>query len=230
MDINCACLIADDEAPAHLVIESHLAQVPGFYCAGHACNGAEALAEMASGRYGLVFLDIEMPVISGLDLLRNLPHRPAVIITTAYENFAFESYQLDVADYLLKPISLPRFIKSLQKAKPFIPVQQSTEVLQFQVKGEKVHIRPSELSHVESMGNYIRLYFTAARLPLTVYGSLRDTARQLGGSGFLQIHKSFVINTALVQQISENSVMLQNQVILPVGRKYKLLLEQRTAK
>jgi two-component system, LytTR family, response regulator len=230
MDIHCACLIADDEAPAHLVIESHLAQVSGFYCAGHAYNGAEALAHIASGKYGLVFLDIDMPVISGLDLLRNLPQRPAVIITTAYENFAFDSYQLDVADYLLKPISLPRFIKSLQKARPFIPVQPASEVLQFQVKGETVHIRPCELSHIESMGNYIRLYFTAARLPLTVYGSLRDMARQLGSNGFLQIHKSFVVNTAQVQQLTENSVVLPNNIILPVGRKYKLMLEQRTAK
>lgn len=230
MDINCACLIADDEAPAHLVIESHLAQVPGFYCGGHAYNGAEALAEIASGKYGLVFLDIDMPVISGLDLLRNLPRRPAVIITTAYENFAFDSYQLDAADYLLKPIALPRFMKAIQKARPFIHTEPAGNALQFVVKGETVQVLPSDLSHVESMGNYIRLYFAAARLPLTVYGSLRDIARQLGGSGFLQIHKSFVVNTALVQQLTDNTVILQNKAILPVGRKYKLLLEQRTAK
>ncbi|MCU0435858.1 MAG: LytTR family DNA-binding domain-containing protein [Bacteroidia bacterium] len=226
MDQPIACLIADDEAPAHLVIESHLTQVPGFYCAAHAYNGAGALSMIGTGQFGLVFLDIQMPVISGLELLRNLTHRPAVIITTAYENFAFESYQLDVADYLLKPVSLPRFLKSIQKVRPLIQSAPVRTSLQFAVKGETITVLLAELSHIESMGNYIRLHYMAARIPLTVYGSLREIARQLHGTGFIQIHKSFVVNTAAISHTAENSVQLLNTTILPVGRRYKLLLEQ----
>ncbi|MGL5892876.1 MAG: LytR/AlgR family response regulator transcription factor [Bacteroidia bacterium] len=226
MDVNCRCLIADDEAPAHLVLQSHIAQVPGMLCTGNAHNGAEALSMMSSGQFDLVFLDIDMPVISGLDLLRNVPRRPAVIITTAYENFAFDAYQLDAVDYLLKPIALPRFLKAIEKARPFFTVPAAKTTIQVTVKGEQQHLVLAEISHIESLGNYVRIHFTAKRIPLTVYGSLREMLELLSGTSFIQIHKSFILNTKAADQLTGNSVRIKTGEQLPVGRKYELLLAQ----
>jgi two-component system, LytTR family, response regulator len=226
MDVNCRCLIADDEAPAHLVLQSHIAQIPGMLCTGNAHNGAEAMSMMSSGQFDLVFLDINMPVINGLELLRNVPRRPAVIITTAYENFAFEAYQLDAVDYLLKPVALPRFLKAIEKARPFFTAPAARTSIQVTVKGEQQTLALAEISFIESLGNYVRIHFTAKRIPLTVYGSLREMLEQLSGTSFIQIHKSFVLNTNAASQISGNTVLLTSGEQLPVGRKYQLLLTQ----
>lgn len=227
MDVNCRCLIADDEAPAHLVLQSHITQVPGMLCTGNAHNGSEAMSMMSSGQFDLVFLDINMPIINGLELLHNVSRRPSVIITTAYENFAFEAYQLDALDYLLKPISLPRFLKAIEKARPFFTSPVIKTSIHITVKGEQQTLSLAEISFIESLGNYVRIHFTTKRIPLTVYGSLREMLELLSGTSFIQIHKSFLLNTKVAVQISGNSVQLISGELLPVGRKYHLLLTQQ---
>jgi len=109
------CLIIDDEAPAHKVLHAHIAKTEMIEIAGDVYDGKEAIDFMSKTKIDLIFLDIEMPKLTGLEMLQCLPYHVPVILTTAYSNFGFEAYQNDVVDYLLKPISFPRFLKAINK-------------------------------------------------------------------------------------------------------------------
>lgn len=230
MAILSRCLIADDEAPAHFVLEAHLRETPGLLCTGHAFTGVETLQLLQQEPFELVFLDINMPVITGLEVLKNIPKRPAVIITTAYENFAFDAYQLDVVDYLLKPISLPRFLKAIEKARPFLNPQVVSRQLRVLVKGEMQTLLTDELGFLESLGNYVRIHFITKQRPLTVYGSLRELLDQLPEDRFVQIHKSYLVNLAAIHHQDATSIRLSSGEVLPVGRKFQLLLTHKQAR
>ena len=118
--MNYKCLIVDDEAPAHKVLHSHINKSEIFEIVGDCYDGKEALDFLSKNKVDVVFLDIEMPRLTGLELLQCLPYPTIVILTTAYSNFGFEAYQNDVVDYMLKPISYPRFLKALNKVQALL--------------------------------------------------------------------------------------------------------------
>lgn len=224
------CLLIDDEMPAHKVIISHISHFDDLEYAGSAYNGKEALEMLRENEYDIIFLDINMPLVNGVELMQIQQNRPVTIVTTAYSDFALESYQHDAIDYLLKPVSLPLFIKAIEKAKLFCKDKQDKAAkkttFSFRNNGEEEEVLLKDIACVESTGNYLKLYVNNNR-PVVIYGTLSNTISELDSLDFIQVHRSFIINKNFIKNITKDTLLLSNGLVIPVGRKYKILLDSR---
>lgn len=234
MGITYRCLIVDDETPAHKALASHISKFDDLEHSGSAYSGKEALKMLNENRYDLIFLDINMPVLSGIEVMELQPVRPLTIVTTAYSNFALEAYQNDAIDYLLKPISPEKFAKAIEKARTFFAGKaqekvletKSDKMLSVKANGELIQIALDTLIYIESTGNYLKLFCVKTKLPLIVYGTLMGIAEAIGDRNFVQIHRSFIVNTTFISNIGQTHLKLYNGIEIPVGRKYKILLSR----
>ena len=221
------CLIVDDEAPAHLVLQAHIARTEQLELIGDVYDGQEALEFLRINQVDILFLDIEMPRLTGLELLECMPYAPAVILTTAYSNFGFEAYQNGVVDYLLKPISYPRFIKAINKIidRP-LPRKEAETFPEIEVKHDGVlkTIQTKEILYIEAVGNYIRLYLENEK-PLVITQTMKYILSVLPPAKFIRIHKSYIVKREGITNFKKTEVTLSNKTVLPVGRKYSVLLE-----
>jgi two-component system, LytTR family, response regulator len=228
MALTYKCMIADDEVPAHLVIKSHINHIADLEFAGSAFNGKETLHLLKENNFDIIFLDINMPVFSGIEILQQLPVRPATIITTAYSDYALDAYRHDAVDYLLKPVSLPDFAKAVAKAKIFCDAKQNVQTnktLTLKTGKEEIIVSLTDVTCIESYGNYLKVYMTGRQMPVVIYGALSAIASELD-STFIRVHKSYIINTGQLQHIDGATVQLANGMTVPVGRKYQILLSE----
>ncbi|WP_121966114.1 LytTR family DNA-binding domain-containing protein [Myroides sp. N17-2] len=232
MGITYKCLIIDDEKPAHQVLLSHIKQCEDLECIGHAYSGKEALTFLQTNEVDILFLDINMPLVSGLELLEMLPVKPTTIVTTAYSEFALESYQNDAVDYLLKPISFSKFLKAVEKAKIFCKERKDNikkslpHSVLVKEDGFDYFIDMNDIIYIESAGNYIKIFTKSRRKSYFVYGSLVGFKTELTGEEFVQIHRSFIINKKHIKERFMSKLVLVNEDEVPIGRKYQILLDQ----
>lgn len=232
MALTYRCLIIDDESPAHKALASHISKFDDLEHSGSAFNGMEAIKLLNENTYDIIFLDINMPVISGVELMELQPKRPLTIVTTAYSDFALSAYQNDAIDYLLKPISFDKFSKAIEKAKIYssgnsIKKEDNSceKVLSIRVNGQMMNIPLSDIIYIESLGNYMKLYSAKLNLPLIVYGSLSSIASEIDSNNFVQVHRSFIVNVGKITSVTFKSLTMSNNEIIPVGRKYQILLD-----
>jgi len=221
------CLIVDDEAPAHKVLHAHIARTEQLEIIGDVYDGQEALEFLRKNKVDLLFLDIEMPKLTGLELLECLPYPTNVILTTAYSNFGFEAYQNDVLDYLLKPISFPRFLKAINKVgNQHAPKQEAIQFPDIEVKHEGILkvINTRSILYIEAVGNYIKIHLVNDK-PLLLTQTMKYISSILPPLHFTRIHKSFIVKREAVTEIRKTEITLSNNVVLPIGRKYSVLLE-----
>lgn len=225
------CLIVDDEAPAHKVLQSHITKTDLLDIAGDVYDGKEAIDFMLNTKVDLLFLDIDMPKLSGLELLQCMPYHVPVILTTAYSNFGFEAYQHDVVDYLLKPISYPRFLKSINKAiklmgpdKPDKKEEPEFPDIELKYDGILKVINTRRILFIEAVGNYIRIHLEDEK-PLLVTQTMKYIMSLLPQQHFTRVHKSYIVKREAIGEIKKTELTLSNQVVLPIGRKYSVLLE-----
>lgn len=231
MEFTYRCLIIDDESPAHKALASHIAKFDDLEHSGSAFSGMEALKMLNENKYDIIFLDINMPVISGVELMESQPNRPLTIVTTAYSDFALSAYQNDAIDYLMKPISFEKFSKAIEKAKIYFSgnnVKKETtsngKVLSHRVNGQMTDILLSDIIYIESLGNYMKLYSSRHNLPMIIYGSLASIAAEIDCTDFLQVHRSYIVNVNKINSVTFKSLTMCNDEIIPVGRKYQILL------
>jgi two-component system, LytTR family, response regulator len=231
MALTYRCLIIDDESPAHKALASHISKFDDLEHSGSAFNGMEAIKLLNENTYDIIFLDINMPVISGVELMELQPKRPLTIVTTAYSDFALSAYQNDAIDYLLKPISFDKFSKAIEKAKIYssgnsLKKEDTSceKVLSIRVNGQMMNIPLTDIIYIESLGNYMKLYSAKLNLPLIVYGSLSSIASEIDSNNFVQVHRSFIVNVAKITSVTFKSLTMSNNEIIPVGRKYQILL------
>jgi len=232
MALTYRCLIIDDESPAHKALASHISKFDDLEHSGSAFNGMEAIKMLNENAYDIIFLDINMPVISGVELMELQPKRPLTIVTTAYSDFALSAYQNDAIDYLLKPISFEKFSKAIEKAKIYSSGNSlkkednvNEKVLSIRVNGQIMNIPLADIIYIESLGNYMKLYSAKLNLPLIVYGSLSSIASEIDSNNFVQVHRSFIVNAAEITSVTFKSLTMCNGEIIPVGRKYQILLD-----
>jgi len=224
------CLIVDDEAPAHKVLQSHITKTNLLDIAGDVYDGKEAIDFMLSTKVDLLFLDIDMPKLSGLELLQCMPYHVPVILTTAYSNFGFEAYQHDVVDYLLKPISYPRFLKSINKAIKLMgsdkPDKEEPEFPDIELKYDGILkvINTRRILFIEAVGNYIRIHLEGEK-PLLVTQTMKYIMSLLPQQHFTRVHKSYIVKREAIAEIRKTEISLANKTVLPIGRKYSVLLE-----
>ncbi|MCV9933504.1 LytTR family DNA-binding domain-containing protein [Flavobacterium sp. LS1R47] len=234
MGFTYRCLIIDDETPAHKALASHIAKYDDLEHSGSAFSGMEALKLLNENTYDIIFLDINMPVISGVELMELQPNRPLTIVTTAYSDFALSAYENDAIDYLLKPISIEKFTKAITKAKAYFlgkSLKKENEnnyqdkVLCYRVNGQIAKILLKDIIYIESLGNYMKLFSNKLDIPIIIYGSLSSIAKDIDSINFVQIHRSFIVNTHAIQSLTPRTLTMYNGEILPVGRKYQILVD-----
>lgn len=209
-------LVIDDEPLARNGMANYVEQVDFLTLAAKASDALEALKIINAQTIDLLLLDVNMPKLSGIDLLKMLDNPPLVILTTAYPNFALEGYQLNVLDYLVKPITFPRFLSSVMKAKKQFDLLnkrtnaplQTTDNQHFFIKcdGKVEKIFHSELLYVESMQNYVQLF--TERGKFTSLLTLKSVETELPKPHFMRVHKSFIANLHKVQTIDGNQLVI----------------------
>lgn len=223
------CLIVDDEAPAHKVLHSHISKSDFLEIVGDCYDGKEALDFLTKNKVDVVFLDIEMPRLTGLELLQCLPYPTIVILTTAYSNFGFEAYQNDVVDYMLKPISYPRFLKALNKVQALLmpKIIQTKDPVEIELKldGIMKQIKLDDILYIEAVGNYIKIHFKHEKAILATQ-TMKYISSLLPSTSFTRIHKSYIVHRSEIKEIKKTVLTLSNSISLPIGRKYSVLLEQ----
>lgn len=219
-------LIVDDEPLAHEVLKAHVARVAHLHLVGHCYTALEALTLLHQHPVDLLLLDLNMPEMSGLDLLRALPRPPHTILTTAYSEFALESYEYGVVDYLLKPVSLPRFLKAIAKlptapaARPapaVLPPAPATALL-LRDGSTTYRVLPADIRWLEAYGNYVKVKTNAGRL--VVSDTFRHLLGQLPPADFMQVHKSYAVPLRLVERLEGNVLTVAGQA-LPLGAAFR---------
>lgn len=221
------CIIVDDEPLAQELMKDHVSKLDDFELLAVCSNAMEALKELHNNKVDLMFLDIHMPQISGIDFLKTLKNPPKVIFTTAYREHALEGFELDIVDYLLKPITFERFLKSVNKyyltkgdALQVVEKKGSTEDAYIYVKENKMvkKIQLQEIMYIEGYSEYVRIYFNEKRI--VTKASLTELVEKLPEDVFLRIHKSFIVSIPHITAFSANVIEINNKE-LPIGRNYK---------
>lgn len=224
------CLIVDDEQHAIDILVHYVAQTPYLHLAGATTNPIAALQLATSQKVDLVFLDVQMPELSGIDFIKAIDGKIKVILTTAYSEFALEGYELDVVDYLLKPIRLPRFLAAVQKAVKIIsnkeidvPAQKIEDDYIFvktESKGKLIKINLNEIDFIEGMKNYVAMHRGFQKT--LVYTSMKELEDHLPKKQFIRVHKSFIIPIAKITGIEGNMLKLKNVPNdIQIGESYK---------
>lgn len=221
------CLIVDDEPLAIEIIESYVERIASLEVAGTFRNAIQAFDYLQSGGVAdLIFLDIQMPKLTGIEFLKTIKNPPHVIFTTAYREYALEGFELEALDYLLKPISFDRFMKAVSKAVP----QTSAETVKTSVaiddddfiffKCDKKMIRISlgEIYYIESIKDYVKIKTTTKEIVTHQKISVLET--KLPAKYFIRVHRSFIVNIPRIESYSASEVEL-NQESIPIGRNYK---------
>ena len=221
------CIIVEDEALAQDVIQSHLQKVDRFELVGICNNALEAKELLDKKEVDLMFLDIQLPGMTGLHFLRTLPNPPLVVVTTAYSEYAIESYEFNIIDYLLKPISFERFSKTVDKivhGRLFTtpPVKEKDDL-----PGDHIFVKSnskffkvnfSEIVFIESMKDYLKIH--TAEYKLVTHQTMNDMEKILSPRQFIRVHKSYIVAVSHIKAIYGNSVDMENATI-PIGLNYK---------
>ncbi len=227
------CLIVDDEPLALHILEDYMAKVPFLQLVKSTTNPIEALTLVQEGNIDLVFLDVQMPELTGIQFLRIANGRAKVILTTAYPQYALEGYELDVIDYLLKPIAFDRFFKSVQKAQAVLqpaakpvqtePAQQAQQdflsdfiFVKTEHKIQKVYL--NDILFIEGLKDYISIFTSAERI-ITLQ-NMKKMEDALPVKNFIRVHKSYIVSINKIDSIERSRISIADKII-PVGDTYR---------
>jgi DNA-binding LytR/AlgR family response regulator len=225
------CLIVDDEPPARDVLRRYIETVPTLQLSGECANAIEAMSFLQQQPVDLLFLDIHMPQLKGIDLLKILPDRPKVILTTAYSSYAVEGYDLDIVDYLLKPIQFERFLKAVgrafQQAKFVTPSSGVAPVAEEARKEGYIYLRADrrmvkvllqDILYIESMKDYIKVVTTGG--PIVTKQSITAMEAMLPEQHFIRTHRSFIASLEKIKSFTTEVVQIDKTEI-PIGKLYR---------
>lgn len=227
------CLIIDDEPLAQKVLEKYILSFPSLELASKCRNAIEATVYLHENKVDLIFLDIEMPGLTGMEFLKTLASPPLVIITTAYSEYALEGYEYEVVDYLLKPISYDRFLKAINrvherfKAKrmesPVTQKKNRNDVVFFKCDNIEHKIKLSDIIYIEGYGNFVNVH--TLKKVILISEKMKTIEENLSGANFIRIHKSYIVSLDKVDRIEGNKVHIQGEA-LPIGRFYKRAFDE----
>lgn len=223
-------IIVDDEPLAQNVIEQFSMDIPNLEIVAKCNDALEALKTLSETEVDLMFLDINMPKLTGIDFLKNIKNPPMVVFTTAYSDYAMEGYELDVLDYLKKPFSFERFLKAFQKVEEqFRLINSATKSSDndfiFVKANKKVHkVSMADIVYIEGLGDYIKIHLAGSHLVTNF--SMKKMEELLPSSEFFRIHKSYIIRFDKLSTIEGNLVEINKQK-LPIGNSYRQEFFQR---
>lgn len=222
------CLIVDDEPPAREIIRRYIEQVPTLQLAGECANAIQAFTALQQQSIDLMFLDIRMPQLNGNDFLKTLKNPPKVIFTTAYTEYALEGYELDIVDYLMKPVTFERFLKAINKAfelrlpRTEIPAPvdetRSASFVYFRADRKMVKVMLADILYIESMKDYVKV-FTATG-PLITKQLISSVEAMLPEKEFIRTHRSFIVNHQKIKSYTSELIEIGNTEV-PIGKLFR---------
>lgn len=224
------CIAVDDEPLALKLIRDYASKMPQLQLLHTFSNALEAVGYLRERPVDLLFTDINMPDITGMDLVKSLETRPMIIFTTAHRKFAADGFDLDAVDYLVKPFAFDRFKKAVEKAQAFAtpkPVSHPAEEESIFVRAEykRVQIPLGEIVYIEALEDYIRIHLQKTK-PVMTLMTLKSIFEKLPNDKFARIHRSYIIPYAGIQHIGHRKLTLLNGIELPVSESYQPLLQQ----
>lgn len=218
-------LLLDDEPLALRQLELYALRTPGLEVLA-ACTSAKEARELTE-QADVLFVDINMPDVNGLDFVRDLTNPPLVVFTTAYAEYAVEGFRVHAADYLLKPFSLEEFQKTVERLHHILQVEKAaarqteSDVLHFKTDYKTVNLPLDNIRYIESMSEYVKIWLSTQEAPLVVLYSLKRLMDQLPGDRFMRIHRSYIVALFRVRSANASSVELDNGITLPVSDTYR---------
>jgi DNA-binding LytR/AlgR family response regulator len=225
------CIIVEDEPLAAEVLQDYIGQVPFLKLKGICADAIYAMEMLQKEKIDLIFLDIHLPKLKGLDFIKTLKHAPHIIIVSAYHEYALQGYEYNVIDYLLKPVEFSRFLMAVNKLRQPVTIEASIQVashagerpyLFFNVSKKKVKIYLDEILYIESLKEYIRI-FTKTKSILTKF-QLGQIEELLAKNNFLRVHRSFIVAKDKIEAFSATDIEINGKQI-PIGRSYKELVQ-----
>ncbi len=222
------CLALDDEPLALDQMSNYIRKTPFLYLVGLCRSGFEAIDFLSREKVDLLFADINMPDINGLDFIKTLSVKPQVIFATAFSEYAFEGFKADALDYLLKPIGYNEFLKAASKARNYfekldqsgIIENEGREYLFVRSDSRIVRIRLDDIVYIEGMREYVRIHLTAGKSPMP-HMSLRLLEEQLPSDKFMRVHRSYIVNLDKIVAIENTRIIFDEKIYIPVSEQYK---------
>jgi DNA-binding LytR/AlgR family response regulator len=224
------CLIVDDEPLARELIRNHIQKLDNFEIVAECGDAMKALEVLRSHRVDLMFMDIQMPQITGIEFLKTLKHPPQVIITTAYREYALEGFELDVVDYLLKPITFERFLKAVNKyfqvssgnpgpVENHSPVNTADDTFIYVKENKKVlKLHLKDILYIEGLSEYVKIHTPEKRIVTKT--SMTSMEEKLPDNDFMRIHKSYIVSLRKIEAFTSTSIEILGKE-LPIGRSFK---------
>jgi DNA-binding LytR/AlgR family response regulator len=218
------CVAIDDEPLALELMQEYIARFPQLKLVYSFDDAISAVELLRNTPVDLLFIDINMPDISGIDLVRSLQERPLIIFTTAHKQFAIEGFELDAVDYLLKPISIDRFTRAVHKAIDYYkykntPAREDNDCLFVHSEYKLVKIQLAEIEYIESLEDYIKIHIAGTKPVLTLM-SMKKVLEKLPADKFQRIHRSYIVSVSKVKSIQNRKVQLSGVVELPISDSY----------
>ncbi|MBR5103041.1 MAG: response regulator transcription factor [Muribaculaceae bacterium] len=223
------CLVVDDEPLALKKLVTYVEKVPFFQLVASCGSAVEAKKVLDSEPVDVMFIDIQMPDLTGLDFVRSLEVPPLVVFTTAYSDYAVEGYKVNAVDYLLKPFGFEEFEQAASRVKSRFDQLSAASVsnvdeddsIFIKTEYKIVRICIADITHIEAMSEYLRIYRDGIARPLVVLMSMKKIEERLQNKGFMRIHRSYIVNLKRIKEVNKNHVLLENDVDLPIGDLYK---------
>jgi len=221
------CLLVDDEPLALDILESYIKKFPELELMGKCSNALEASEFLKNNTIDLMFLDIQMPEITGLEFARSLAHPPLIVFCTAYSDFAVEGFELDAIDYLLKPVSLDRFNKTIERAKEYINLKKNDSVEAPDLDNDYIFIKSNQkqiklsydqIIYVEAFADYVKLYTNEKRY--VTLQTMKNMEQKLPKDKFIRVHRSFIVGIKYITSFNSSELEI-GAVKIPVGKNYK---------
>jgi len=218
-------LIIDDKFPARKLLSEYVSKIPNLTLCGACEDAMDAIKVMQQQPVDLILSDIQMPELSGLDFIRSLKEKPMVIFTTAYSEYAIDSYDLDAVDYLLKPIAFPRFMQAINKvvermkAKSAIPYKAEKDFFMVKADYKLYRIDYADLLYIEGQSEYVTFHMKDKK-KVTAYYSLKKLEEELPSNEFVRIHKSYIVAISKIESVEGNMLTVAGQK-LAIGKNYK---------
>lgn len=224
--MKLSCIIVDDEPGSHIVLESYIEKFGTVALIGKFFNAIEAFQFIRQHKVDIILLDINMPEINGFGLLDMIEHKPVVIFTTAYSDYALKGFEYGAIDYLHKPIRFERFVKAMEKAQKWCSIKQDeivAEDMDLKVDGYTRSVKTADISYIESFRNYIKIHID--NKAVLVLMTMNEIEAKLSGKVFIRIHKSYLVNMSKVTKVINGKVFVNNS-LLPIGKTYKKYFEE----
>jgi DNA-binding LytR/AlgR family response regulator len=231
MTINCIAI--DDEPLALKQMESYIDKTPFLNLVASCSSAFEALKVLESHEVALMFVDINMPDLSGLDFVKSLDQKPAVIFTTAYSEYAIDGFKVDALDYLLKPIGYQDFLKAANKAAKILKqehssgdtMQSNDQYLFIKSAHKIIRLNYADVKYIEGMREYVRIHLSNEK-PIMTLISMKKMEESLPEDSFMRVHRSFIVNLKKITTIERNRIIFDEKVYIPVSDQYKAKFQE----